>query len=69
MTWFFPVGDDIRQIVIDWVRFLREEKGYGPDDPLFPKTKVAPGDDLAYRAASPDRVPWANVSFGVRSPR
>ena len=42
-TWFFPVGDDIRQIVVEWVKFLQEEKGFGPDDPLFPKTKVAPG--------------------------
>jgi site-specific recombinase XerD len=27
-TWFFPVGDDIRKIVIDWVVFLREQKGF-----------------------------------------
>jgi integrase len=55
-TWFFPVGDDIRQIVFDWVAFLRGEKAFGPDDPLFPKTKVAPGDDLAFRAVSLDRA-------------
>ena len=55
-TWFFPVGDEIRQIVVDWECFLREEKGFGPDDPLFPKTKVAPGDDLAFRAVSLDRA-------------
>jgi integrase len=61
-TWFFPVGDDIRQIVVDWVAFLREENGFGPDDPLFPKTKVAPGDDLAFRAVSLDRAPWANAN-------
>ena len=46
-TWFFPVGDDFRQIVVDWVAYLRKEKGFGPDNPLFPKTKVAHGDDLA----------------------
>jgi integrase len=61
-TWFFPVGDDIRQIVVDWVAFLRTEKGFGPDDPLFPKTKVALGDDLTFRAVSLDRVPWANAN-------
>ena len=61
-TWFFPVGDDIRQIVVDWVAFLIEEKGFGPDDPLFPKTKVAAGDDLAFRAVSLDRAPWANAN-------
>jgi len=61
-TWFFPVGDDIRQIVVDWVAFLREEKGFGPEDPLFPKSKVAPGDDLAFRAVGLDREPWANAN-------
>ena len=61
-TWFFPVGDDVRQIVVEWVAFLGEEKGFGPDDPLFPKTKVAPGDDHAFRAASLDRAPWANAN-------
>src|SRR5277367_4948392 len=37
-TWFFPVGDDIRKIFVDWVTFLRDQKGFETDDPLFPKT-------------------------------
>ncbi len=61
-TWFFPVGEDIRKIVVDWIEFLGKEKGFGPDDPVFPKTKVAPGDDLAFRAASLDHAPWANAN-------
>ena len=23
-TWFFPVGDDVRQIVVEWIEFLHE---------------------------------------------
>lgn len=61
-TWFFPVGDDVRAIVVDWIAFLRAEKSFGPDDPLFPKSKVAPGDDLAFRAVGLDRAPWANAN-------
>jgi integrase len=61
-TWFFPVGEDFRKAFVDWVTFLRTEKGFGPDDPLFPKTKVAPGDDGEYRAVSLDRTPWANAN-------
>ena len=61
-TWFFPVGDDFRQTVVDWVKFLYEKKGFGPDDPLFPKTKVANGNDLEYRAVSIDREPWSNAN-------
>jgi integrase len=61
-TWFFPVGEDIRAIFVDWVAWLRAEKGFGPDDPLFPKSKVAPGDDLAFRVVGLDRKPWANAN-------
>ncbi len=61
-TWFFPVGDDIRQIFVDWVVFLREQKGFGSEDPLFPKSKVAPGEDLEFRAVGLDRAPWANAN-------
>ncbi len=39
-TWFFPVGDEVRQIVTDWVAYLRKEKLFGPGDPLFPATQV-----------------------------
>ena len=39
-TCFFPVGDDIRTIVVEWVDFLRKEKLWGNDDPLFPATGV-----------------------------
>src|SRR5262249_26435645 len=43
-TWFFPVGDDIRQIVVDWIVYLRGEKLWGLNDPLFPATKIVVGD-------------------------
>ena len=61
-TWFFPVGDDIRQIVVDWVAFLYAEKGFGPEDPLFPKTKVVVGEDFGFRAGPLDRLPWSNAN-------
>jgi integrase len=60
-TWFFPVGDSIQQIVADWVTFLREEKGFGPEDPIFPKSRVAPGPDLKFAPAGLDRAHWANA--------
>jgi integrase len=61
-TVFFPVGDDFRDIVVEWIKYLREEKGFGPDDPLFPKTKVSPGEDLSFQAVSIDRSPWSNAN-------
>jgi integrase/recombinase XerD len=40
-TFFFPVGDDVVAIVADWIAFLREERLWGHDDPLFPGTDIA----------------------------
>ena len=42
-TFFFPVGDDIRRIVVEWVLYLRQNKLWGNDDPLFPSTHWAGG--------------------------
>jgi integrase len=61
-TWFFPVGDDFRKIFVDWVSFLREQNGFGPEDPLFPKSKVAQDDNRDYRAVGLDRAHWANAN-------
>jgi len=60
-TWFFPVGNDIRGIVEDWVRYLREEKLWGLDDPLFPVTRNVVGSSRQFEAAGLDRKPWRNA--------
>jgi integrase/recombinase XerD len=36
LTQFFPVKEEVQQIVIEWVKFLKEEKSFGQSDPLFP---------------------------------
>jgi integrase len=61
-TWFFPVGDDIERIVTEWVTFLRAERAYGAEDPIFPKTRIENGVDLKFRVAGLDRAHWANTS-------
>jgi len=40
-TWFFPVGTDFEEILRDWVDYLKQQKGFGPSDPLFPRTLIA----------------------------
>ena len=42
-SFFLPIGDDIVEIVRDWVGFLVSERGFDPEDALFPKTLVRPG--------------------------
>jgi integrase len=60
-TFFFPVGDDIEVIAIDWIRYLREAKLYGHDDPVFPSTKVAQNSDLNFDAVGIQPVFWSSA--------
>jgi site-specific recombinase XerD len=50
-TYFFPLGGDLTEIVTRWIEELRKEHLFGPNDPLFPKTKIsfrASGIDAAH---------------------
>lgn len=60
-TWFFPVGDDIEQIVIDWVNFLMTEKRFRPEDPLFPPTPSIVGTSGEFEVGEFGRTHWANA--------
>jgi hypothetical protein len=56
------VGDEIRGIVAEWVRFLREEKLWGNDDPLFPATRIVVGQTHQFEAAGLDRANWSTTT-------
>jgi integrase len=61
-TFFFPVGEAVRAIVSEWVSYLRDEKLWGNDDPLFPTTLVVPGPDRQFAAAGMAREHWSTAS-------
>ncbi|MGZ8240046.1 MAG: tyrosine-type recombinase/integrase [Methylobacter sp.] len=61
-TDFFPVGDQIQQIVYDWVRYLKEELLWGNNDPLFPKTNVVNGEDRVFKTSGFKKEHWSNAS-------
>ncbi len=61
-TTFFPVGEDVRQIVVDWVTFLANEKLFGPTDPLFPATQVVLGEGHCFQAGGLSRSHWSNAT-------
>jgi integrase len=62
VTTFFPVGDDIRTVVAGWVAYLRTEKLWGLDDPLFPATKVAVGNKFRFGIVGLDRKHWSSAA-------
>lgn len=61
-TFFFPVGDEVRQIVVEWVTFLREELLWGNDDPLFPATRIALGASRHFEAVGLERTHWSSAA-------
>ena len=61
-TFFFPVGDEIEQIVVDWVDYLKDDLLFGNDDPLFPKTRVVSGDDRVFKASGFINEHWSTTS-------
>lgn len=61
-TFLFPVSGEVLAIVRDWVRYLREDKMWGGDDPLFPATKIAPGTSHQFEVVGLKRETWSNAT-------
>ena len=61
-TTFFPVGDGIIEIVVDWLNYLREVLLWGNDDPVFPSTRIAYGASKQFEVVGLERSHWSNAS-------
>ena len=59
-TFFFPVGAEIRQIVVDWISYLRTEKLFGFNDPIFPASRVEVKDGR-FHSVGVNRRGWSNA--------
>jgi integrase len=62
ITYFFPVGDEIRTIVADWVSYLRKDNLWGNDDPLFPATRITLGVTRQFEVCGLERDHWSSAS-------
>jgi hypothetical protein len=56
------VGEEVRGIVAEWVSFLRNEKLWGNDAPLFPETRVALDSDREFAALGLTQEHFSNAS-------
>jgi integrase len=57
-----PVGDEIRKIIEDYVSFLRTERGFGDNDPLFPKTAMRSDPVAGFVVDGLSREHWTSGS-------
>jgi len=60
-SFFFPVGGPVEQIVIDWVRYLRQGLLFGDDDPLFPKSEMSHDENKCFISISLTREFWSGA--------
>ncbi len=61
-TYFFPVGEKIHQIVVEWITYLRVEQLWSHDDPLFPSTDIVLGATHQFEVAGLKREHWSTAT-------
>jgi integrase len=61
ITYFFPVGNEIHHIVADWINYLKEQKLWGNDDPLFPMTEVGLNENHQFGVTGLKRKHWSTT--------
>ncbi|OOY84058.1 recombinase XerC, partial [Solemya velum gill symbiont] len=61
-TSFFPVGEDVRDIVIEWVHYLQSDLLMSNDDPLFPKTRMGQGSDHDFQSVGLSNEHWSSAA-------
>lgn len=58
LTYFFPVGDDIKIIALDWLKELTDIKLYSLNAPVFPRTRVGHDQNQSFAAQGLEAVCW-----------
>jgi integrase len=61
-TFFFPIGNEIRQILVDWIVYLKTQKLLGNDDPLFPMTNISVGASHQFEVSGLKPEHWSSAS-------
>ncbi|HEY8596259.1 MAG TPA: tyrosine-type recombinase/integrase [Devosiaceae bacterium] len=59
---FFPVGDDIENIVRRWIKELKDDQHFGPDDPLFPATELGFDANKHFAPIGLTRRHWSSAT-------
>lgn len=61
-TYFFPVGEDIKEIVLDWIYYLQKDKLFPMTAPLFPRTKTILDKNNNFVAAGIEPEHWSGAN-------
>lgn len=62
VTYFFPVGEALKNIFKEWVLFLKKEKLFDHNAPLFPSTKLSLDENDKFKREQLDITPWQSTT-------
>lgn len=57
-TYLFPIDETFKAIIADWIDHYDNTLLFGPDDPLFPATRMGHDNQKQFRAAGLQRTHW-----------
>ena len=61
-TYFFPVGNEIKQLFVDWVNYLKTDALYADSDPLFPMNDIALNASLKFDCVGLKPAHWSTAN-------
>lgn len=61
-TTFFPVGDDMQEIIKEWITYLTHTLHFRQNDPLFPSTLIQQNESNTFVAVGLKREHWQSTS-------
>lgn len=61
-TKFFQLGDDINQIVVDWVEYLKTHKLYSDHAPLFPMSEIGIDENQKFNVIGIKLEHWSSAA-------
>jgi integrase len=61
-TFLFPLDEGLEDIVLNWVKFLKEDQLFADHDPLFPKPVVEHDENKCFMVTGLSRDHWASAS-------
>ena len=59
---FFPVGNDIESIVVEWIDHVENALLFSKEDPIFPATRIELDRNGVFTAAGLERRHWNNAN-------
>lgn len=61
-SYLLPVGDDLQDIFLAWIRELRGDLGYDDEAPVFPQTRRTHDENMAFQADGLEPLCWSTTA-------